>query len=107
MDPAIFYGGHIAAQVFDLVQFGQNASFHLVGESFHVKGSAQRVRHLGNTGLLLQDLLGAQGKQGGLLGGHRIGLVKGVHMQGLHPSQHRGQGMIAGPHHVVQWFLAG
>jgi hypothetical protein len=78
-----------------------------VGELLDVPGTAQRVRDVGDAGLLHEHLLGAQGDLGGLLAGQRQRLVEGVGVQGVGPAEHGGQRLHGRTDDVVVRLLGG
>ena len=66
-------------------------ALQLVGELLDEPRAAERVGHVDDAGLLGDDLLGAQGQAGRVLGRQRQGLVEGVGVQALRPAEHAGQ----------------
>ena len=78
-----------------------------VGRRLHRVAASERIDGVRHPGLEGDDLLGAQGQPGRVLGGQGQGLVACVGVQALAAPQHRGQGLERHPDHVVVRLLGG
>ena len=79
---------------------------HLVGQRLDVVGAAERIDHVGQVRLLLEDVLRGDGDARRLLGRHRQHLVVGVGVQRLQPAEDAGHGLHRHARDVVERLLA-
>ncbi len=91
----------VAIECGDGVEVGLGAGFELVGEGFDEVGAGERVGGVGDAALVGEDLLGAEGDAGGLLGGQGEGLVEAVGVQALRAAEDGGQRLDGGADDVV------
>lgn len=92
-------------RVFPLPEGGPALADELVGEVFHVVGTAPRIDDLADGGFILQVELGVAGNAGGEVRRQGDRLVQGVGVQGLRMAAGGGQGFNAGAGHVVERVL--
>ena len=100
-------GRERAAHRVDLVEVGRRGGLELVGQRLDEPGAGQRVRRLGDAGLVGDDLLGPEGEPGGLHRRQGERLVAGVGVQALGPAEDRGEGLERRPDDVVVDRLGG
>ena len=65
-------------------------ALHLVGHPLHVVRTAQRISHVGHTGLVGNHLLGTQRNTGRPLAGKCEGLIVAVGVEALGATHHAG-----------------
>ncbi len=95
------------APLLDLLEDLLGVGLDPVGQRLDEPRAAQRVRDVGDAGLLHQHLLRAQRDLRGLLAGQREGLVQGVGVQGVRPAEDRGQRLHRRTDDVVVRLLGG
>src|SRR5437764_1077367 len=82
-----------AAHAVDLLDVAPGRGLDLVGEALDEVRPRKRVDGVGCAGLVGQDLLGAEGELGRLLGGQAEGLVEGVGVKALGAAEDGGEGL--------------
>ena len=85
----------------DFLDERRHPGFHPGGEVFEVVGAPEGVRRVDDACFLGDDLLGAQGEQGAFLAREGEGFIVGAGEHGLHPAEHRGEGLVGDAHDVV------
>src|SRR6202171_2211300 len=100
-------GADGAAEAVDLGDVGFGLLFDPAGHGFHRVGTSQRVRGVGDAGLVTEHLLGAERDTHGGLGRQRQGFVHRVRVQRLAAAEDSGQGLHGHPHDVVLGLLGG
>ena len=76
---------------FDALEISLGLALHLIRERLHEVAAAQRVDRVRDASLVGEQLLRAQRKPSGLVGGQREDLVHRVGVKRLRASEHRGQ----------------
>src|SRR2546423_533473 len=93
------------ARLLDPVEQLPRLALHPVGERLDIPAATHRIHRLGHTGLVRQNLLGAERQRGALLGRERQRLVVRIGVQRLRAAQHRRQRLDRHAHHVVLGLL--
>ena len=78
LDKTAFDRSKHASHGVDFFQISEGACFDFVGQAFDGIGACDRVDGIGDTGFVGDDLLRAQGDQGGVFGGERERFVERV-----------------------------
>src|SRR6185437_8195164 len=93
LDEACFNGAQHSTHGVNPGNVINGALFDGIGEVLDGVGAGYRIHGVGDAGFVGEDLLGAEGDEGGVFGGESEGFVEGIGVEGLAAAEDSSEGL--------------